>query len=102
MEKTKVAILGLGLMGGGMARRLLEAGYPLTVYNRTQSKAEPLAHVGARIAATPADAISKADVIFTMVSDDDASRQIWLGETGALAAAKRSWLNPAQLRRATS
>ena len=88
MEKTKVTILGLGLMGGGMARRLLEAGYPLTVYNRTQSRAEPLAQVGARIATTPAEAVSEADVIFTMVSDDDASRQIWLGETGALDAAK--------------
>ena len=87
-----------------MARRLLEAGYPLTVYNRTQSRAEPLAQVGARIATTSAEAVSEADVIFTMVSDDDASRQIWLGETGALDAAKpgASWLNPAQLRRATS
>jgi 3-hydroxyisobutyrate dehydrogenase len=88
MEKTKIAILGLGLMGGGMARRLLDAGYPLAVYNRTRSKAEPLIQYGALVAATPAEAVSGADVIFTMVSDDDASREIWLGETGALSGVK--------------
>jgi 3-hydroxyisobutyrate dehydrogenase len=87
MAQTKVALIGLGLMGSGMAGRLLAAGYPLTVYNRTPAKAQPLAEQGAKLAKSPAEAASGADVIFSMVSDDDVSRQVWLGDEGALAAA---------------
>ena len=46
----KVAMLGLGIMGNGIAHNLLKAGFPLTVYNRTRAKAEPLAALGATIA----------------------------------------------------
>lgn len=84
----KVALLGLGIMGGGMAGNLLKEGFPLTVYNRTRQKAEPFAVQGAQIAATPAEAAAGADVILAMVGDDDASRSVWLGEDGALASAK--------------
>lgn len=87
---TRVAFLGLGIMGGGMAARLLGAGFPLTVFNRNQAKAEPLAAAGARIANTAREAAQDADVIVSMVADDAASRAMWLGETGALAGAKRS------------
>lgn len=83
----RVALFGLGLMGGGMARRLLGAGFPLTVYNRNPAKAAPLVADGARLAATPAEAAARADVIIGMVADDDASRGLWLGQNGALAAA---------------
>ncbi len=75
-------------MGIGMAKNLLNAGFPLAVYNRTRAKAEPLAAEGARIADTPADAAHDADVILTMLSDDDASRSTWTGEHGALSGAK--------------
>ncbi|MFP5228004.1 MAG: NAD(P)-dependent oxidoreductase [Acidobacteriota bacterium] len=86
MEKTKVALLGLGTMGSGMAKNLLKAGFPLTVYNRTPEKAEALRAAGASVAATPADAAQGAAIVLGMLSDDAASRTAWLGEHGALAA----------------
>jgi 3-hydroxyisobutyrate dehydrogenase len=85
----RVALLGLGTMGMGMAGRLLGAGFPLAVFNRTAKKAEMLAAKGARVAASPREAASGADVIVSMVADDDASRSMWLGERGALAGAAR-------------
>jgi 3-hydroxyisobutyrate dehydrogenase len=84
----RVAILGLGTMGSGMASNLLKAGFPVSAYNRTQAKAAPVAAAGARIAATPADAVRDADVVISMLSDDDASRKTWTGDVGALAAAR--------------
>lgn len=86
MERTKVALLGLGTMGSGMAKNLLQAGFPLTVYNRTSAKAEAIRGAGASIAATPADAARGARIVLSMLSDDDASRAAWIGENGALAA----------------
>src|SRR3569832_1252976 len=82
----RIAMLGLGKMGSGMAARLAGAGHALAVYNRTASRAEPLAKLGARIADTPRSAAQKADVIIGMTADDESSRAIWLGERGALAA----------------
>jgi 3-hydroxyisobutyrate dehydrogenase len=84
----KVAILGLGTMGMGIARNLLKAKFHVVAYNRTRARAEPLAAEGARIANTPADAAREADVVVCMLSDDDASRATWTGENGALAAAR--------------
>jgi 3-hydroxyisobutyrate dehydrogenase len=88
MSKPRIAFLGLGIMGSGMARRLLAHGFPLNVFNRSGDKAAPLAAAGARAASTPREAASGADVIMSMVADDIASRAIWLGENGALAGAK--------------
>jgi len=82
----RVAFLGLGHMGSGMAKRLLAAGHSLTVFNRTASRAAPFANLGARIADTPRAAAQKADVIIGMTADDESSRVMWLGEDGALAA----------------
>jgi 3-hydroxyisobutyrate dehydrogenase len=91
-----VALLGLGIMGGGMAQNLLKAGFPLTVYNRTRAKAEPLAALGAKVAASPREAAASAEVVIAMVGDDAASRAVWLGDPstgsgrsdGALAVAQ--------------
>jgi 3-hydroxyisobutyrate dehydrogenase len=69
-----------------MAANLLKASFPLTVYNRTRAKAEPLAKQGATIAGTPAEAVKGATVIISILADDDASRAAWLGTQGALAA----------------
>ena len=84
----RVAILGLGVMGAGMAANWLAKGFEVSVWNRTRAKAEPLAGKGAKVAATPRDAAHGTDFIFAMVADDDASRSVWLGNDGALAGAK--------------
>jgi len=73
MEQKSVALLGLGTMGSGMATNLLKAGFSLTVYNRTRSKAEPFAAKGARVADSPADAAGGANIILSMLADDHAS-----------------------------
>jgi 3-hydroxyisobutyrate dehydrogenase len=85
MSKPKVAILGLGIMGSGMANRLLSANFPLAVYNRNRQKSILLASAGAFIAASPREAASRSEIILSMVGDDNASRAVWLGEDGALA-----------------
>ncbi len=85
-----VAILGLGTMGAGMAANLLKAGFALSVYNRTTAKARALTDSGARLAATPAEAVKGASVIISMLSDDTASREVWLGKDGALKAAEKA------------
>lgn len=87
MTKPSVAILGLGIMGSGMASRLLSANFSLAVYNRSREKCLPLAAAGAFVAATPREAASRARIILSMVADDGASRDVWLGEAGALSGA---------------
>jgi 3-hydroxyisobutyrate dehydrogenase len=86
--QQKIALIGLGTMGIGMGGRLLKAGFPLTVYNRTPERASELVTQGAALASSPAEAAAGADVIIAMVSDDAASRHVWLGEKGALSRAK--------------
>jgi len=86
--QTRVAVLGLGIMGSRMAHRLLGAGFPITVYNRTADKAGPLADAGATVAATPREAATGADIVISMVSNDQISREVWLGQDGAAAALK--------------
>jgi 3-hydroxyisobutyrate dehydrogenase len=88
MLMQRVAILGLGIMGGGMAANWLAKGFEVSVWNRTAAKAQALAGKGAKVAATPREAATGADFIFAMVADDDASRSVWLGNDGALAGAK--------------
>jgi 3-hydroxyisobutyrate dehydrogenase len=85
MSHPSVAVLGLGIMGGGMAQRLISANFPLTVYNRSRDKCAPLARAGAFVADSPREAASRAQIILSMVADDSASRAVWLGESGALA-----------------
>lgn len=87
MSKPRVAILGLGIMGSGMAGRLLSAGFPVTLYNRNREKAAQFAGAGAVVANSPREAASNADIVMSIVADDVASRAVWLGEDGALAGA---------------
>ena len=84
-----IAILGLGTMGSGMAANLLKAGFSVVVYNRTAAKARPLTDAGARFASTPALAVQDASVVISMLADDTASREVWLGKDGALAAIRK-------------
>jgi 3-hydroxyisobutyrate dehydrogenase len=84
----QIAFLGLGTMGTAMARNISKAGFPLIVYNRTRAKAEALATSEIRLAQTPREAAQQSDVIISMVGNDQASQQIWLGEEGALDGAR--------------
>ncbi|MDE2380163.1 NAD(P)-dependent oxidoreductase [Bradyrhizobium sp.] len=85
---TRVAFIGLGRMGHGMAGRYLDAGFTVSVWNRSKSKAEDLIARGARWATSPEDAAIDADAVVTMVADDEASRAVWLGPDGAAKTAK--------------
>ncbi|WP_457541212.1 NAD(P)-binding domain-containing protein [Streptomyces filamentosus] len=72
----RIAFLGLGSMGLPMARRLLDAGHQLTVWNRTAAKAAPLAAAGATLAGSPAEAVRDAEVVITMLADPAAARAV--------------------------
>ena len=82
---TKVAFLGAGAMGLEMALNLLKAGHRVSVYNRTAARTKPLTDAGAEPAATPAEAAEAADFIISIVGDNQASRDVWLGPQGVLA-----------------
>ena len=83
----RVSILGTGKMGGAMARRLNSAGHDLTLWNRTRDRAEKLG-VG-KVAATPAEAAEGAEIVISMLTDADAVRAAYLGESGAVKSAQR-------------
>jgi 3-hydroxyisobutyrate dehydrogenase len=89
---TRVAFIGLGRMGHGMAGRYLEAGFKVAVWNRSKAKAEDLIARGATWATSPEDAAIDADAVVTMVADDDASRAVWLTRDGAAANMKAGTL----------
>jgi len=82
---TVVAVVGLGAMGSRIARRLLDAGHELVVWNRTAEKAALLCEAGAAAAATPAEAAARAEVVLTMVADPAALREVTEGEEGVAA-----------------
>lgn len=86
---TTVALIGAGRMGSAMARSLARAGLSLVFQNRTRERAAALvAEVGGRVAATPAEAASLADVGLTTLADDAAVAAVYGGETGLLAGAR--------------
>ena len=89
---AKVAFIGLGRMGHGMAGRYLDAGFDVAVWNRSRAKAEDLIARGARFAKSPADAADGADAVVTMVADDEASHSVWLGGDGAASSMKQGSL----------
>ena len=82
---TELAFVGLGAMGSRLARRLLDAGHAVTGYNRTREKARALVDAGMKLAPTPRDAAAAADIVFTMVTDNDALRAVSFGADGVLA-----------------
>ena len=83
MSET-VGFIGLGIMGRGMARNLLKAGFDLCVWNRTASRMEALAEAGARTAASPADLARQCEVLITCVSDTPDVEAVILGEHGVI------------------
>jgi 3-hydroxyisobutyrate dehydrogenase len=81
----RIAVLGLGAMGSRMALQLLDAGHQVSVFNRTSSRAQAVVQAGAILAVTPKEAAERSDIVISMVTDDLASRQVWLEEnTGAI------------------
>jgi 3-hydroxyisobutyrate dehydrogenase/2-hydroxy-3-oxopropionate reductase len=84
---TRVAFIGVGAMGGRMARRLVDAGHEVTVWNRTPSKVAPLLAVGAATAATPSEAAREAEILITMVADQAALEAVSEGPEGIAAEA---------------
>ena len=84
----RIGFIGLGLMGQHMARRLLEAGHPLTVWNRTTEKAQALRAAGAAWAASPKTLALSSDVVITMVTDSASSEEVSCGPDGVLAGAR--------------
>src|SRR4051794_26002293 len=85
MPRETVAVLGTGIMGAPMAQNLLRAGLDVRVWNRTRSKAEPLAEDGATVSEAPADAVAGAGIVLTVLTDADAVEATMTGD-GALAA----------------
>jgi 3-hydroxyisobutyrate dehydrogenase len=86
--KTRLGWIGTGVMGGAMAGHLLEAGFSLTVFSRTKSKAEPLLARGAKWADTPKAVAGASDVVFAIVGFPSDVREVMLGTEGALAGSK--------------
>jgi 3-hydroxyisobutyrate dehydrogenase-like beta-hydroxyacid dehydrogenase len=82
-----VGFAGIGRMGLPMARNVLAAGFPLTVYNRSAERCEPLRGAGAAVAATPAELARECNVVVTMVADAEAAREVIDGPDGVLRAA---------------
>lgn len=91
-EKLRAGWIGTGVMGAPMAGHLLAAGYPLTVFNRTRSKAEGLLSKGAAWAATPAEVARQSDVVFTIVGFPPDVQKTYFGPDGICAA-----LRPGQI-----
>jgi len=89
-ETTRLAWIGTGVMGSSMCGHLLDAGYAVTVFNRTRERAAPLLDRGASWAETPAAAAARAEVVFTMVGFPADVREVVLGPDGTLAAAPAS------------
>ncbi len=86
LNNTTVAVLGLGAMGSRVARRLLDSGCDVRVWNRTRSAADELVRAGAHAAEDPGEAAAGAAYVLSIVTDDDAAREIWLGPRGAAGA----------------
>ncbi len=84
---TSVGFIGLGIMGSGMARNVLRAGFPLVVWNRTASKAEPLLAEGARWAGSPAEVARGAEVVVICVSDTPDVEAVLFGPSGVAEGA---------------
>ena len=83
---TRIGWIGTGRMGAALVRRLLEAGHDVAVFNRTRSKAEALAELGAVVVDSPAD-LADRDIVFTMVGGSDDFKEVVIGPNGVLSRA---------------
>ena len=88
MTSQHIGWIGTGVMGSSMCGHLMDAGYQLTVFNRTRSKAANLIEKGAAWADTPKAVAQASDIVFSMVGFPDDVREVILGEAGVLAGTK--------------
>jgi 3-hydroxyisobutyrate dehydrogenase-like beta-hydroxyacid dehydrogenase len=105
-DKARLAVIGLGAMGSGMAHRLVEAEFAVTVYNRTAAKAEPLVAAGAKAAASAAEAVAEADIVLLSLADEDAVESVLFGTLASVLTPEHlvvdtSTVSPAFSRDAT-
>ena len=84
----KIAFLGIGIMGHNVVVNLIKAGYPVTVYNRTAVKCEPLVALGCSQAKTPKEAVSNVDIVMVMLSDDSGIEDVMFGKDGIIEGIK--------------
>jgi 3-hydroxyisobutyrate dehydrogenase-like beta-hydroxyacid dehydrogenase len=87
--QTKVGLIGLGLMGKPMGMNLLKAGFPLTVWNRTASRADELVAAGAKLAPSPRELVANCEFVLSIVSDPPALEEVLWGQTGAMQGLQR-------------
>jgi 3-hydroxyisobutyrate dehydrogenase-like beta-hydroxyacid dehydrogenase len=87
--QTKVGLIGLGLMGKPMGMNLLKAGFPLTVWNRTPSRADELVATGAKFAQSPRELAANSELMLSIVSDPPALEEILWGQNGAMPGLQR-------------
>lgn len=85
----KIAVIGTGIMGGGIAANYLKNGYEVFVWNWHSEKLAALVASGAVACATPKEAAQKADIVFEVTPTDESSRSVWLGDDGILAGARK-------------
>ncbi len=105
MNKPSVGWIGLGNMGIPMSQNLIKAGYPLTVFNRSKEKEKPLTDAGASAAGSAAALFDHCDIVFVMVTDDDAVKEMMTGKDGLLsgtAAKGKLVINTSTISPATS
>src|SRR5699024_9989372 len=100
MAKQKIAFIGLGIMSLPMAKNLVQAGFPVTGYNRSPQKAQALASAGGQAAETIAEAVQDADVIITMVPDSPDVTAVVTGSEGVFAHAPQNayWMDASTIR----
>lgn len=87
--KKRIGFIGLGLMGSGMSLNLLKADYPLTVWNRTSSKMDPIVAAGAKAAGSPREVAERSEIIITIVTDSPDVREVVLGPDGVVHGAEK-------------
>ena len=94
-----IGFIGLGIMGLPMARHLCDAGYPVTVYNRTSSRAEQAAGFGAQVGTSPRQVAERCDILITMLTNPEAVRAVMEGPDGAFAHPKKGlvWIQMSTL-----
>jgi 3-hydroxyisobutyrate dehydrogenase len=102
-NRTRIGWIGTGRMGAALARRLLDAGHDVAVYNRTRSKAEALGELGATVVDSPA-ALADRDVVFTMVGGSDDFKEVAIGSAGVLSrdVAPRTLIDSTTISQAAS